>query len=250
MRQFLIILRNYLFRFSKEPLGLMVYLALPLGIILVNVLIFSANADAIIVDGYDVAASQISTIMMVMFQFFGSGYIIDAIYSDFRSDMRWRLYSTPASQNKFFFTAAAASWILTALQGFIIVGITTLFFNAYWGHPGIMILTVVLLSAVSQVISVILTLLTDKKRTTEAISMIIIFGMNIVGGMFMIQIPGEAGEFLARLYLPMRLGFNAIIHSGFMGSGVSQSLYYLGILAIWFVLLAVFAVIIGRRRKI
>jgi len=250
MRQFFLILKNYLFRFSQDPIGLAALLGLPVGIILVNVVIFSANADSVMVNGYNVAASEISTMIMVMFQFFSGAYIFDAVYLDFRGDRRWRLYSAPVSQNKFFFTAAAASWLVTAVQGLIIVVITSVFLNAYWGNIGVLLLAIALLSAVAQIISIIISQFVKVKKTAEAVSMVIIFAMAIINGMMPINIPGDIGAFLRNLPTPMRLGFNAIIDSGFIGNDMDNVLFSLGILAAIFAGLVVIAAIIGRRRKI
>ena len=241
----LLIFRHYFRRALLEPIGLIMLTLVPIALILLNVYVFAFNIDPIIVDGFDLGATGAAVMIMVMFQFFGGMYINEWIHEDFRGAQRWRLFSAPVSMNKFVFSAAAASWLITFVQGLVLIGVSALFLNAYWRNFLFWIPVLLMLSTISQLMYVVVALFTKNKRTAEAIGHACTFGMAFLGGIMFVNI-----EVLTRIPTPMSTAFRAISYSSLVGdctnTATTNMLYLAGFLAV----LAAAAVIAGRRRKI
>ena len=236
---------HYFRRALIDPLGIIMLTVVPIALILLNVFIFNANVDMELINGYCAAATGASVMITVMFQFFGGMYISEWIHEDFRGAQRWRLFSAPVSQSKFVFSAAIASWLITIVQALVIVVFSRLVLNAYWGNFRFWVPAILVLSLISQLVYIIIALFTKTKRTAEAIGHAITFGMAVMGGIMFIQI-----EFLARIPTPMSAAMRAISYSSFIGDDTRVATTNLLILFGFLVVLAVAAVISGRRRKI
>ena len=244
-----LIFTQYFRRALLDRLGILMLLLLPIGLILLQVFIIRANNEPMLINGYDAMATQVSIIIMVMFQFFGGMYINEWIYDDFRGANCWRLFSAPVSKNKFIFSAAAASWLITVVQALIIIIISAFLLNAYWSNFVFWIPTLFMLAAVSQFMYIIIALFANKKKTAEAIGHVIIFSMALIGGA-LIRISNSVHEILDKIPTPFNLGVQAIYYSGSIGDDMRRAVTSLLILAAYLAVLIILAVIIGRRRKI
>jgi len=249
MRNILLIFIHYFRRALIDPLGLIMLTVVPIALILLNTFVFAANVDIPLINGYDFIATNNAIPIMAMFQFFGGMWINEWIHEDFRGAQRWRLFSAPVSQSKFVFSAAAASWLLTIVQGLLIVGVTALFLNAYWGNFLFWIPVLLMLSLSSQLTYIIIALFTKTKRTAEAIGHALTFGMAVMGGIMIINV-----DVLRRIPTPMAAGMRAIAYSNVVAADgaydTRTATIHLLTLAGFMVVLGAAAIIAGRRRKI
>lgn len=243
-----LILRHYFKRATLDGVGLLFLILLPLGILVLNVHIFGYNTEPVMIGGYDVVATQVSMVVMVMFQFFGGMYIGEWIYDDFRGDQRWRLFSAPVTQNRIIFAAAIASWLFTVVQGALIIAVTALFFDAYWGNFLFWIPTLFLLSAISQFMHITISLFARKKKTAQTIGFITVFSMAYMGGVF-IEHGARIQEVLVRIPTPLSAGIRAIRLSGITGDNTRLALESMLILLAMLTALIVVSAIAGRLRK-
>jgi len=246
MKTSLLIFRHYFRRALIDPLGLIMLTVVPIALILLNVYVFSANAEIELINGYCAMATGNTIMIMVMFQFFGGMYINEWIHEDFRGAQRWRLFSAPVSQGKFVFSAAIASWLITITQGLLLIAFSTLVLNAYWGNFLFWIPAILAISLISQLMYIIIALFTKTKRSAEAVGHGLTFGMALLGGIMFIQI-----DFLERIPTPMSTAIRAIGYSSSMfdhdmGIATTNLLILTGFLVVF----AAAAVISGRRRKI
>jgi len=257
MARTFMIFRHYVRRAALDPIGLLMLLAFPIGLIILNYIVMNNPyllENLPLGDGGedfvpDITGAAIA--IMLMFQFFGGSYMNDWIYEDFRSDRRWRLFSAPISQNGIIFSALIASWIVSILQGSIIMVVSGIFLGANWGNIWMPVLTVLIVSAMSQFMYILIALLTSKKKTTEAIASVIIFAMMIAGGFFFnLGVENSFIDFIEGLYTPLTLAVGAIANSGAIVSDISRAMRDVGILSAVLVVLATVTAFVGRRRKI
>ena len=245
MKTSLLIFRHYFRRALIEPIGIIMLTLVPIALILLNVYVFGFNVEPMMINGYCAMATGATIMIMVMFQFFGGMYINEWIHEDFRGAQRWRLFSAPVSQNKFVFSAAIASWLITFVQGLVLIGVSALFLNAYWGNFRFWIPVLLMLSTISQLMYIIIALFTKNKRTAEAIGHALTFGMAFLGGIMFINV-----GVLTRIPTPMSTAFRAIGYSSLVDYCTSTATTNMLYLAGFLVVLAVAAIIAGRRRNI
>lgn len=124
--QFALFFRHYLRRSLREPLSLLIYTALP--VIISGVLNFihtwnpSGNTS---LNGYNMSATYISVGIMLLFQLSGGLYLLSYLYYDLMRPMKWRLKVAPGETAIIIYAAASCCTIFCALQGFLIVGLTS-----------------------------------------------------------------------------------------------------------------------------
>jgi ABC-2 type transport system permease protein len=247
-----LIFKHYLFRSLKEPIGIAIVTGLPtVLIIIISMAIMTQIPDdaSYIRNGYNMVYSQIAIMFMVSFQFFGGNVLLDYIHPDFRGDRRWRMFSMPVRTNDYVFGTLAACFLYCVIQGGIVIGISAIFLNAYWGNPWVLIATLFACAGLAQLLYMLLFLLIPKKGTVEAVGQIIIWTMMIASGWigtFNTEVwkgGGSAhGNFFTNYGTPISLARNAITNSGFIGNNMNNALLSLGIL---YAVLAILAVIVG-----
>jgi len=246
------IFTHYLRRALMDPVGMLCLFALPLMIIFINsVILVPAESMETMIDGYNLIASGAAAVMLAMFQLMGGAWIADWIFDDFRGDRRWRLFSAPISRNSIIFPAAAASWVFTMLQGIFIVIVSALLFNVYWGNLWVLAAVIVIMATMSQLMYILISLFVSKKRTAEAIPMVLTFAMTIMGGFMFGMGDNAVFRFLTRIQTPIVAAQHAILNSGFIfGNDMSRTWRSLIILTSTLAVLFVATAIAGRRRKI
>jgi ABC-2 type transport system permease protein len=249
MRKIYLIFMHYFKRALLDWIGLLFLVLLPLAMVLLNVYVFRATQEQVLINGYCITSTQVSLSVMVMFQFFGGMYVNEWLHDDFKSEQRWRLLSAPVSLNKFILSSAIASWLFTMVQGLLIIAVTAIFFNAYWGNYLFWIPALFLLSAISQFMFIIIGLFAKKKKTSQTIGFIIIFAMQAITGLL-----GNFGvrltEIFAKIPTPMNAGINVINYSGLTNTDNRLAVENMLILTVTLAILVVAALIIGRRRPI
>ncbi|MDL2319072.1 ABC transporter permease [Eubacteriales bacterium OttesenSCG-928-A19] len=253
-----LIFKHYLFRSLKEPVGIGIVTVLPTVLIIIMTMVFTGMAGdsaAYMHNGYNMIASSMAPMIMVMFQFFGGNVLLDYIHVDFRGDRRWRMFSMPVKTNDYVLGALSACFVFCVIQGAIIIAISAIFLNAYWGNLWVLALTLIACSGLSQMIWMLLFLLFPKKGTVEVIGQCVIWVMLFASGYIDVVSGGNAPQvsspvltFFSSYGTPVSLARRAITNSGFIGGDKSDALLCLGLL---YALLAVFALIvilIGKRQ--
>jgi len=263
-------IKHYLKRIAADKIMIGVYIFLPLGIFLLNVLVMNENVGGTehIVDGFDTFATMASISILVMFQLFSSSTIIDYMHLDIIGDRRWRLLAAPTSLGMYISAATVAAIIFSMISGAILLAFSTLVFNTYLFTPWVVVLTMFLLSFMAQMFGMLLFMFFKKKATTEAIIMILGFGMAIGAGHMLgpIDFGVEAVNNFLQSQTPYAIAFLAIFYSGNLvaepGSvgdmllvapadgNMQQVFIYLGILAAITAVLTVIVFIVQRRRPL
>jgi len=196
-----------------------------------------------------------AVIFMVMFQFMGGNVLLDYIHPDFRGDRRWRMFSMPVRTNDFVFGVLSACFLYCVLQGAVVIGISAIFLDAYWGNPWVLIATLFACAGLSQLIWMLLFLMFPKKGTVEVIGQCIIWGMMLLSGYIGIvsggnapQINNPVSDFLSSYGTPVSLARRAITNSGFIGNDINDALLSLGILYALLIVFAVIVIIVGKKK--
>jgi len=249
MRTTWIIFRHYFHRATIDWVGILFLVLMPIGMMILNGYILSNNIESVIVDGYDIAMTNNAAVFMVMFQLFGGIYLNEWIYDDFKGEKRWRLFAAPVTQNKIVFSAAIAGWLFTAVLGLLLVIVSAVLFNAYWGNFLFWIPVLMLVSAISQFMWVIFSYFARKKKTSQTIGFITIFSMQALAG-FLIGFGERATEIITKIPTPLNAGFKAILYSGLVEADTKLAVQNMLILAAWLAVLVITAVIAGKRRPI
>jgi len=244
INNFAIIFRHYFLRSCRDIVSLFVFGLLPLAIISVNYFIIYNIPDVPQIAG----TTSITVFMLMAFQFFCGDTIIYHLNNDFRSTVRWRLYATPIPKNTFIYAAAIASWIYSITQGMLLILVSTLLFNVYWGNPLILVSVLLIISIMAQLVAILICLLTKTRKSASAILQLICFGlMALSGGLF-----GTLGDsnFLTRYGTPISLAHWAVLNAGPYADDMSKAILNIIILAAMTLVLAIFVLMLGRRRAI
>ncbi|MCL2592650.1 MAG: ABC transporter permease [Defluviitaleaceae bacterium] len=246
MNNFLVIFKHYTKRSWMDIIGPLMFTLMPLGIIIFNIVASEENME----NGYNLAATGASAVMLIAFQFFCGQILLHYFMKDFRGDMRFRLQAAPVSGTSFIVGAVLASWVFSVIQGLIIIIVTALFFNVYWGNPLITALIFLIVSIMSQLLAALTALLSNKYSTATAISFIYCFGFMILSGVMIGSLGDNAlMNFLETRGTPLSLAWRGIHYSGFILDDMNQAWINISILAIMTVVLAVAVFIVAKRRR-
>jgi len=245
---FPIIFNHFLLRTFREPMAIFFTLLLPMGLIILNATITLNNAD--LVADPAIAVTGITVLFMLAFQFFSGEVLCYTIYDDIRGTVRWRLLATPVPQRTFFIGAVLASWVFSAVQGLLTIGITSLIFDMQWGNPVVLVATLLLISLISQLIVITISQFASTRRLCSGIMFGIGFLMMFLSNALFVNLGNSAVMVFFRTYgTPLALGQRAILLSGVFETDMSEVMISLGILVAIAVVLAGISLVLGRRRK-
>jgi len=251
------VFKHYLIRICKEPIGLVCLILLPVAIASLFSFINNANIEDYrhIVNGHNMSATLQTMMNMVMFQFFCAGVVVDFMYTDLRSDMRWRLLASPQPLRKFIFANIYASIIFSIISGLIILAVGMIVFNVYLGTIWVTLTTLVVLAVSLTLFGTLLFLLIPNKRTAEAITFALAFGQTLP--LNFISFDNTALRFIFERSTPYAFAFNAIIYSGtarewfinpvYMDMG--RAMMNLGLLVAFGVIVGIAVLIVSRKRS-
>jgi ABC-2 type transport system permease protein len=248
-----LIFKHYLKRSLTEPIGIAVVTGLPTVLITILTLVMMGQTPEgvpYMLNGYNMIATHIAIMFMVSFQFFGGNILLDFIHQDFRGDRRWRMFAMPVKDNDYVLGTLAACVLYCIVQGGLVISITAIFLDVYWGNPFILIATLIACACIAQLIWMLLFMIFPKKGTVEAAGQIVTWtmmiasgwiGMNVNEGNVTVTGGGAIDNFITRYGTPISLARNAITDSGFVGDNMNHALFNLGIL---YALLLVLAIIV------
>jgi len=251
------IFKHYLIRICKEPIGLVCLILLPVAIASLFSFINNTAIEGYrhIVNGFNMSATFQTMSMMVMFQFFCAGIVVDFMYTDLRSDMRWRLLASPQPLRKFIFANIYASIIFSIFSGLIIIVVGMLAFNVYLSTIWVTLTTLVVLAVSLTLLGTLLFLLIPNKRTAEAITFVLAFGQTLP--LNFLPLENNAIRFIFERCTPFAFAFNAILYSGdtrtwlinpiYMDMG--RSMMNLGFLVAFGVIIGIAVLIVSRKRS-
>lgn len=253
-----LIFRHYLIRSLTEPVGIGILTGLPtLLIIILSMVMTGQMPDDVpyMWQGYNMVSTHIAIMFMVSFQFFGGNALLDYIHADFRRDMRWRMFSMPVKTNDYVFGILSACFIYCIVQGALVISITAIFLDVYWGSPWVLIAVLAACAGISQLLYMMLFLLFPKKSTVEGIAQVLVWVMMFASGWigFNADDPGSGtgaafNNFITQYGTPISLARNAITNSGFIGDNMNNALLCLGLLYAFLCILAVVVALIGKKK--
>ena len=269
MGRFSLIVLHYVKRMLADAKEIILLLAIPIGLIIFQGVI-AGEIEGIYLNGYNVLASHAAPAMLLSFQFFNSFFMFIFLYQDFRGEMRWRLLASPHPVRAFVFPAFIANWLLSILLGFIVIIVSAVFLNVYWGNLFVLAAVLVIISLLATFVAVLIFLFTRRLPQANAMGYIISFGMMVLSGfMIPLQLFGDnfVVRFLTQHGTPLSLGTSAVISSGslnnifpeemeifFPGVGISggmdRAVLNIGILAAITLVFGLITAIAARRRKI
>ena len=220
--KFGLIFRHYLKRNFKTIENLGAMLLLPIVIILLFAFINSHNAgdNNLYFYGFNIVHTSLVFGNMLFFQIFGLFYSMENLHEALSTSAQWRLKATPVNPLIFPFAALLAGWVVTLLSAVIVVVVTAIILNVYFGSLLITALTVIAVSLFAQALGVIIFLLTKNVGQGNAIGYPLSF---FIGGLSGFIIPITAlldngfTRFLER-WSPLNLGIDSIWFGGRFGS--------------------------------
>lgn len=253
-----LVFKHYLKRTLTEPVGIGIVTGLPtlLIFILTSVIMGQIPEDVPYMwQGYNMVSTHIAIMFMVSFQFFGGNVLLDHIHADFRGDRRWRMFSMPVKTNDYVFGILMACFVFCIVQGALVIGISAVFLDVYWGNLWVLIATLFACAGLAQLLYMLLFLLLPKKGTVEGLVQVIIFAMMFASGWIGINMDGTAGStgkafnnFFTQYGTPISLARNAITNSGFLGNDMNNAVLSVGILYVLLTVLAVTVALIGKHK--
>ena len=261
MNRFLLNVTHYAKRAFRDITEVALVIGIPLGLILVWGTIFSDYA--FMYDGYNIAMSSFAPAFMLSFQFFSGGTMLLLLHKDLKAEMRWRLGAAPCSRKSFLVPAFFANWIFSIAMGVVLIVVTALFLNVYWGNLLVLAAVLVLVSLIAVLIFALVFLFVQTYSAANGLVYAISFGMMALSGWLLIPLgDGAIAEFLLN-YTPLSLGIRAILYSGMIsdlpgamflyggiGRGIERSWFNIGILAGIALVLGLASIVAARRRSV
>ena len=256
MSRFLLNVIHYTRRATRDYLETFLIFIIPLGLIIVYGAVF--HGDSVMHEGYNVATSNLAPAFMLSFQFFSGGTMLLLLFKDLKGEMGNRLGAAPCSKHSFLAPAFFANWLYSIFNGILLIVVTSLFLNVYWGNLLVLAIVLALVSSIAILIFAIVFLYAKTYSTANGLIYGISFGMMFLSGWLLVPLGGNpVGDFLLR-YTPLSLGVHSIVFSGMMndfafigeGGGIERSWINIGILVGIALMLGLIAVISARRRKI
>ncbi|MCL2427128.1 MAG: hypothetical protein FWD05_12430 [Oscillospiraceae bacterium] len=262
------ILKHYLSRIAKDPINFLMLILFPLVMltIFITTSIQGVPFELRSYNGFCIQATSMLAFNVLFFQYFGGMIVTDFLYSEFRTDIRWRLMATPKSLKSFILSAIGASIIIGAINGAIVLVVARFVFNAYFNIP-ITVIALLGMSAFVTLFGVLCFQIFPKKGTTTAVIMVFAFAQMLAINFGMIPAP-ELGEIGVVNFLPLGAASMAMNYAGGMmitlnnpelgfeagitmfGVDMNMVLINLGILGGLIVAALAAVIIVGRKRKI
>ncbi|MCL2391126.1 MAG: ABC transporter permease [Oscillospiraceae bacterium] len=249
-----LIFKHYFRRNFSDPSGIIFFLLLPVGLIVLNMVgaigFVNLAGES---DSVDLAATAtlLAAMFMVSFQFFSGDFIIHNIYNDLRGPISSRLYATPVTQRTFVIGCSLACWIFNVVQAVAIFTVASIFFDVYWGNPLIFIAVVLLTSIMCQLIGALIALTVSTRKVASGIMGGLGFFMMFLSGMLFVSFgDGPVATFITSYATPISLGYRAILFAGPILDDMSSAIFNVGILAALTVVLGGIVYLLGRRRSL
>jgi len=199
---------------------------------------------------YNMLTTHLSIHMMILFQLNGGLMLLDFLNHDFLQAMKWRLRSSPFPTHTLVFAAVGASTVFSFLQGLLIVAITALFLEAYWGNLLVTCLVILMVSLTSQLLLMTIFFFVRSISITETLSWAISLSMMVVGGVLFPMPQNAFFTFMERYGTPYALARTAIIAAGIFEPSTVNLWLGLGGLAASIVVLGAVVVVLGRRKLV
>ena len=245
MKQFPLIFRHFLFRSFRDPMSIIFFLLLPMGLIILNTVISFAQMEEL-GDGRVVEqATAMVTLFMLAFQFFSSDILIYNVYDDIRGTVRPRLLASPVAPQLFFFGAMASSWVFNLVQAALILGVSALFLDLSFGVIWVLLVTVLLVSMIAQLIALLLTQVAKTRKVASGVLQGLCFLFMLLSGVLFIPLGDSAvAQFVMQYGSPLGVAWHTLMYSGVIETDMNQVFLNLGILGgmVAVLLVAVFAV--------
>jgi len=214
-----------------------------------------------IINGFNVGATDNATFNAIFFMFFSGMIVTDYLYSEFRTDLRWRLMATPIRFSKFVTSAIVASMIVTIINTIIVLVFSRFVLDAYLHNIFITSAVLLTMGIFVTLFGVLCFMLIPNKGTTTAIIMAFAF-LQLLPLQFNMIDPTRGVIGVAN-FLPVYAAGGAMMYSGgmwaqfvdgnFVGvfdADMTRALIHLGILVGYTVIVAIAVAIVGRTRKI
>ena len=223
MQKFGLIFRHYVKRTFMHKGNLLAMLLLPTAIILlfafVNDNFFAEEGLDPLFYGYNVIHTDLVIVNLLFFQLFGALNNVDSLHEALSTESKWRLFAAPVNRKIYPLASMLASWIVSLLQAIIVLLVTSVILNVYWGNIFVNILALLGLSLFAQILGVLIFLFTKNNSQGQAIGFPLIF---IIGGLSGIMIPirnlidHSIVDFIAD-WSPLQLAMIAIREGGRFG---------------------------------
>ncbi|TCK92757.1 hypothetical protein EDC19_1912 [Natranaerovirga hydrolytica] len=246
---FSVAFKYYFKRVTRDPFGILIYTVVPVILIAVIGAINSQNVqEEIFVNGYNMVMTYVGISMLLLFLLNGGILLLNYLDIDFGKAMKWRLKTTPCPTHIMVFAATIVCSIFIFIQGVLVISVTGIFMDAYWGNLMVTLGVVLLISVFSMLLNIILFFTVKKLSLAETLSWVITWMMAALGGM-MFSLPENSFFELMRNYgTPFALGQRSILASGFIES--SHTDVWIGILGLVGIniLFSMIVMILGRRK--
>jgi ABC-2 type transport system permease protein len=248
-RHFLLVFRFSVTRMLRDLPGLIPLLFVPLLIIPIIGAVFSKIlAGSAFLNGAPDSMSFFAVGLIIMFQLFGGRYTMDYVKDAFLSDRKWRMAATPCGPWSLAMGITAAGWMASMLQGFLLVLFTRVILGVRWGNIGVVIAVMAATALLSQIVNLVLILLTRNYGLAAAVSWFYAYGSCMLGGLiFPLPMNAPFWRFMVTYGTPYSLAQTAVIAAA---GGRAQTDVAVGIGGLFAVSAALAAIValLGRRK--
>ncbi len=189
---------------------------------------------------------QIAITQIFAFQFFGGTYTLEFMRSDLIESTKWRMYSLPYSPHEHAFSIIISTSIFNMIQGLVMVVFTHFVYDVNWGNIGIVMLTLLAMSILTQLVFLSLILGVKNYKTAERAGTAFGIISIALGGVWFTMPDIGILNFITSYINPFSLAEGATY--AVIWGNMGDVLLNIGILIIEAVIMATIAIYIGRRK--
>lgn len=239
--------KHYFKRGALDPIDALAFTALPIIMFLVSDMLTTGM-------GMERELSRSISAMATFagFQMISSAILAQFLYSDFMTDMKWRLGAAPCNKGTFVKSIMLASWFFSFITGIIYFVVVHFAFGANFGNLLVAFGVLFLLSIMAQAIAVLVFNLTSKLGAAQGVT--VGFGIVMMNLFFLMNVGNDAVRVIFTYGNPVALATRVmsatITTTGphlFFGDMRSASTY-LAILVVYVIVLTILAFVVSKVR--
>lgn len=218
-------IRFYGLRFLRDYIGHIILVGLPIVLIVSMVFI---NQDQVDPTAFKDMVLYIGLIYVIMFQGFGTAYVLEGIEHDFFKPFKARLMMAPVSRMKFLYLNLFGSLMTTLCQTLIVLGVISIIYELSIPKFGFVLLVLIVAALTIHLIATCLILIFKKQSVAQAVMTAVIIISMLAGGYFIPFESTKLTDFLNQYGSPIAWTHTSIY--GFIDGNSTEAFLGIGLL--------------------
>lgn len=231
-------------RLSKDYIALLLLLILPIALISVLAISFGDSVDK---NGTPLIQS-IAITMVLSFQLFGGGLVMNLIHVDLFKERRYRMQTLPIDHSLYGFSITVVGTLFSFILGVILMGYSSFVFDVNWGNLLWVTFVIGLIATLSSIVCLIFTFTMKNFSVAERLTDVYGIGsiLLLIAGMFLPMPDYAVIEWINDFVNPLSITQSAILDH--KAGDMQNAWLNVAILAGWIIGTFLVMLPLGRRR--